>query len=413
MSAGRLALLGWPISVEDSGCSDLMTNKLVRACLAGAFLILGGCAFTDEALVPSLSGEPAPAPNQTVQAAPVSPGATTTTPAAPTAPGTVSVEGSPQQFNTGEFQPGGVTPGQPTGTAVGAKVDNLRGDLMQLQANVASQNDRLQTVREQAAQNAVGYHNTVATIDAKLQVGTTPGNPILVSQWNQAQSQLQQVNIDLGQMNGLANDVAASAAMSSYLLEATRAAFGISGAVDEDHRQLAILEDETNRTTVLIDRLLTELTEDIARQTNYLGSERNNLNTLALAINNGELYGASLAGRQFSPVSPGTLPGSAIASGRPLVLIRFDRQNVDYEQALFAAVSAALDRRPDAAFDLVAVTPGIGSQAQISLAREEARRDAERVLRSLTSMGLSPNRVSLSTMTSPAAQTNEVHLYVR
>jgi hypothetical protein len=382
-----------------------MTNKLVRASIAGILMVLGGCSFTDEALVPSLSGEPPASQTSSVQTAQLTPG---TPPAAP-------AQGNPQQLNSGTFVPEGVTPGQPTGTAVGQKVESLRGDLTQLQANVANQNDRLQGLRSQAIQNAVGYHDTVGAINAKLQIGTTPGNPILVSQWNQAQSQLQLVNTDLGQMNSLANDVAASAAMSSYLLEATRASFGISGAVDEDHRQLAILEDETNRTTVLIDRLLTELTEDIARQTNYLASERNNLNTLALAINNGEIYGASLASRQFAPTSPGggMMPGSGVATGRPLVLIRFDRPNVNYEQALFAAVSAALDRRPDASFDLVAVTPSTGSQAQLSLAREEARRDAERVLRSLTSMGLSPNRVALSQMTSPAAQTNEVHLYVR
>ena len=383
-----------------------MTNKLVRASVAGILMVLGGCSFTDEALVPSLSGEPPASQTSSVQTAQLTPG---TPPAAP-------AQGNPQQLNSGTFVPEGVTPGQPTGTAVGQKVESLRGDLTQLQANVANQNDRLQGLRGQAIQNAVGYHDTVGAINAKLQIGTTPGNPILVSQWNQAQSQLQLVNTDLGQMNSLANDVAASAAMASYLVEATRASFGISGAVDEDHRQLAILEDETNRTTVLIDRLLTELTEDIARQTNYLASERNNLNTLALAINNGEIYGASLASRQFSPQTMGggmMVPGAGIAGGRPLVLIRFDRPNVNYEQALFAAVSAALDRRPDAAFDLVAVTPSTGSQAQLSLAREEARRDAERVLRSLTSMGLSPNRVALSQMMSPAAQTNEVHLYVR
>jgi hypothetical protein len=385
-----------------------MTRKLVRASIAGILMVLGGGSFTDEALVPSLSGEPPPSQTASAQPAPAAASTAPTAPAAPTE--------APLQLNSGTFVPEGVTPGQPTGTAVGKKVESLRGDLTQLQANVASENDRLQGLRGQAIQNAVTYHDTVGAINAKLQMGTTPGNPILVSQWNQAQSQLQIVSTDLGQMNSLGNDVAASAAMASYLVEATRAAFGISGAVDEDHRQLAILEDETNRTTVLIDRLLTELTEDIARQTNYLSSERNNLNTLALAVNNGEIYGASLASRQFSPSTAGggmMMPGSGIASGRPLVLIRFDRPNVNYEQALFAAVSAALDRRPDASFDLVAVTPSTGSQAQLLLAREEARRDAERVLRSLTTMGLSPNRVALSQMTSPAAQTNEVHLYVR
>jgi hypothetical protein len=374
-----------------------MTNKLVRAGLAGALLILGGCAFTDEALIPSLSGEPAPSQTQT----------------AATAPTAASAEAGPQQFNTGDFEPGGVTPGQPTGTAVGAQVDSLRGDLMQLQASVASQNGRLQTVRAQAAQNAIGYHNTVAAIGARLQAGTTPGDPTLVSQWNQAQAQLQQLNIDLGQMNGLANDVAASAAMSNYLLAAARAASSISGADDEDRRQLAVLEDETNGTAVLIDRFRTELADDIARQATYLSSERNNLNRLALAINNGEVSGVSSAGQQFTPVDPNSIPGSAIASGRPLVLIRFDRENVEYEQALSAAVRAALDRRPDAVFDLVAVTPGTGDEMQVSLAREEAQRNAERVLHSLTTMGLSPDRISLSSMTSPTAETNEVHLYVR
>jgi hypothetical protein len=41
------------------------------------------------------------------------------------------------------------------------------------------------------------------------------------------------------------------------------------------------------------------------------------------------------------------------------------------------------------------------------------RRDADQVLRSLISMGLSPDRVSMSAATSAAAQVNEVHLYVR
>jgi hypothetical protein len=71
------------------------------------------------------------------------------------------------------------------------------------------------------------------------------------------------------------------------------------------------------------------------------------------------------------------------------------------------------DRRPNAAFDLVAVAPAAGTPAQVSLNANNARRSADKVMRSLTSMGLSPDRVSLSTMTSQTAQTNEVQLYVR
>src|SRR3546814_14746741 len=56
------------------------------------------------------------------------------------------------------------------------------------------------------------------------------------------------------------------AALSTYLLESVRAAYGLSGAVEEDHRQLAVLEDDTNQTVVMVDRLLTELSDDIRRQ---------------------------------------------------------------------------------------------------------------------------------------------------
>jgi hypothetical protein len=94
-------------------------------------------------------------------------------------------------------------------------------------------------------------------------------------------------------------------------------------------------------------------------------------------------------------------------------VIRFDRPNVQYEQPLFEAVSRALDRRPSAGFDIVAVAPSGGSPSDVALNTSAARRDAETVLRSLTNMGLPPERVSLSATTSQSAQSPEVHVYVR
>jgi hypothetical protein len=98
---------------------------------------------------------------------------------------------------------------------------------------------------------------------------------------------------------------------------------------------------------------------------------------------------------------------------RPLVVIRFDRPNVEFEQALYTAVSRALERKPQAAFDLVAVAPASGTAADVARSANVARRNAENVLRSLTSMGLPASRVTLSAGTSGEAQTNEVHIYVR
>ena len=82
------------------------------------------------------------------------------------------------------------------------------------------------------------------------------------------------------------------------------------------------------------------------------------------AIKDGELYGGT-PGISASAASGGL---QLAAAGSPLVVIRFDRPNPSYEQALYTAVSRAIERRPDAVFDLVAVSPGKGNQAQVALA---------------------------------------------
>jgi hypothetical protein len=393
----------------------IRTHVLVIS--AAAFL--AGCSFTTDALWPSLSGEDPKANGQQARPAqqrveiPPSPGERAQTDAA----------GAPPPLGSTNFVPPSVTPGTPTGTFVGQKVDMLRGELRRMQAEIGQQNQQLQGIRRETSGHSQGYHGTIATINSRLQVGSTPGNPVLVQQWNAAQSQLARIDGDIAQMNSLANNVAGSSTMSSYLLETTRAAYGLSGAIEEDHRQLAILEDEVNRTVVLIERLLNELSEDINRQTTYVSNERANLTALSLAIKNGELMGSSLASRGLysgtgAAASAPQLAsrGGPVANGasrRPLVVIRFDRANVEYKQALYTAVSQALQRRPQSGFDLVAVAPNQGSPAQVSVASNRSKRNAEDVLRSLSEMGLPLDRVRLSAMVSNQADSNEVHIYVR
>jgi hypothetical protein len=136
-----------------------------------------------------------------------------------------------------------------------------------------------------------------------------------------------------------------------------------------------------------------------------------------MAIKNGELYGTSLANRAYSSAAP---LGSAAPSGsisavgrRPLVVIRFDRPDVPYEQALYTAISQALDRRPASVFDVIAVAPSKGTAADVQLAQSRSRQYAQSVLRTLTEMGLPADRVSMSATTSGDVGTNEVHVYVR
>jgi hypothetical protein len=379
----------------------------LRTLLAGAVIALSACSFSEESLWPSLTGEDPTGTPATTEAAPATQMAAAASQQNPAQP----------ELGSGNFQPTGVTPGQSTGTFVGKKVIELRSELQRLQAQISQHNGQLQKLRGGLVANSQRFHGTIAAVNARLQVGTTPGNPILVQQFRSAQADLDRLSQDVASMNGLAGNIGNSSTMSSFLSESARAAFAVSGAIDEDHRQLAILEDEVNRTDVLIDRLLKEVSNDVRRQTNYVSTERANLNLLSTGIKSGEIYGGSLMNIAManSGGGSGISAGSPVnTSGRrPLVVIRFDRSNVPYQQALYNAVSRVLEKRPDAVFDLVAVAPTSGGQARVALNSNKARRHSENVLRSLIEMGMPPARVAVSAKTSAQARDNEVHLYLR
>lgn len=320
---------------------------------------------------------------------------------------------------------------QPTKTIVGEKADELRSDLSGLQSKVSELSSRLKSMKDRNQSMAAEYNASVATINTQLQSGTTPGNPRLVQKLSTAQSNLDRLSQSVAELNSMAVEAANAASMGSYLLDGVRSAYGLSGAVEEDHAALAGVEDQVNTTIVTIDRVLNEVNDDITRTAAYLSAERSNLRTLSLAVTNGDYYGRSLAGRPFAnaPVSqsggmmqPASYPGAApvpsvsaapISSPRPLVKIKFDKPNVDYQQAVYMAVNEAMQKYPNARFELVAVNPSAGNAAQVAIESTRARRNAEAVLRSLSQMGVDADRIDLSTQQSAEARSNEVHIYIR
>lgn len=381
-----------------------------------AVLLLSGCSGTGssgDSVWSTLAGEDAKAshaPAGNISTVAIAPAPAEANPQPTLAPTRTAANGN--------LTAPAAAPGASTGTYVGQKVQELRGDLQRLQDNISRHNAELQQVRQGMAQDASSYYSQVGAINSRLQVGTTPGNPQLIAQWNQAQTALDRMSDDIAKLNALSNQTASDSSLAAYILESAKAAYGLQGAVDEDHRQLGQLESDVNRATISIDRLLNSISEDISRQSTYVGNERNNLVALSLAIKNGELYGQSLANRSFAaPATPTAAPRTPVTRSalerKPLVIIRFDKPNVAYEQALYSAVSRALERRPSAAFDLVAVAPNSGSPAQVTLNSDASKRNAENVLRSLTNMGLPADRVSLSATTSASVQSNEVQIYVR
>lgn len=313
---------------------------------------------------------------------------------------------------------------EPTETIVGRKVDELRTDLFALQGRVSGLSEKLRAIEDRSQRQSAEYNASLATINTQLQSGTTPGNPRLVQRLNIAEKNLDDLSQNVADLNSLAVEIANAASVSSFLLENARAAYGLSGAIEEDHARLAQLEDQVNSVVVTIDRQLNNVNDDITRTASFLSSERNNMRTIALAVTNGDMYGKSLANKMFASSPQGdsmVIPASyapAQAAGVPggrrqLAKIRFDNPDVNFEQPVYLAVSEALTKFPQASFDIVAVHPTGGNAAQNTIESTRARRNAERVMRSLSQMGLGLERVDLSYAPSADAQTNEVHIFIK
>ncbi len=311
-----------------------------------------------------------------------------------------------------------------TQTLVGDKVKQITGELANIQGKVSSLSGNLSGLERLNEERAAEYYANIATINTQLQSGTTPGNPRLVRRLGEAEGHLETLSNSVAQLNGVAVEASNTASEASFLLEETRAAYSLSGAIEEDHVHLAQVEDSINSTIILIQRVLNTVNDDVTRTSTYLSSEHENLRILGLAVSNGDFYGRSLADRPFSaaplyassegtsgaPLQQGT---PALSGPRPLAKIKFDRSDVEYQEPIYLAINEALKRYPNARFDLVAVTPTQGNAAEVAIESTKARRNAEKVLRTLTQMGLPQERIDLSYSESGQAASNEVHLFVK
>jgi len=193
-----------------------------------------------------------------------------------------------------------------TGTAtVRGRIQQLRSDQNALAAGLATQRGQLETTRNQMQNDTASYQSLVAAITAHLQRGTTPGNPDLVTQWNEAQAKLDAVTLGVGQLNSLASQVTTQASVAGYLIDNVRATYNVGGATDDDHSQLRAIESESGRSIQEVDRLIGDLNAEIGRENGFLGRERANLAALSYGISVGRLG------------APRAVPGGGGATGMP------------------------------------------------------------------------------------------------
>ena len=306
---------------------------------------------------------------------------------------------------------------EPVQTYVGDRVAEMREEFSTLDSEINENNSAFNLLKSNGIASAEVYHATVAAIAARLQIGTTPGNPILLNQYERALTELAEVGSQGQQLVELGNQISLLSARVSYLKDQTRSAKRLRGAVDEDHRKLAVLQDDIKRRGVDLTRLLENLNETIRRRDIYLAAERRRLTQLATAISIGESYGNGLGTLNALPASNDENEtniekrSDANLSGNPIAVIRIQGESNKFNQGLFGAVSAALERSPNATFTLVAVSSSTGNSSEKAQRAAIAREKAGKIISSLVSMGMPADRLSVTELALANVEDTEVRVY--
>ncbi len=304
----------------------------------------------------------------------------------------------------------------PTGTFVGGKINQFRADLSSIQNAISSHNNDFLRFKDLVDEQTSVYQGLSSAIRSRLQIGTTPGNPILVGQWNDAQRALEDIQNNVNNLQIVNNRVTADAALITHLKNAIDSSFFISGAIDEDHNQLKVLNDDVQRTSVLYARLMDELEQKISREIVILNDERQYMKKLAEDVEIGKFGGrvssppttGSNTQEQSKPKSIDTVNIAPLNYDNAILVIKFDDTNFDYSTALFESISNALEQMPSANFEVVAVSPTGGASFS-----DKARQRASEVFSKIVEMGVPSERMSLTSSNSTTAQAEEVHIYLK
>jgi hypothetical protein len=112
----------------------------------------------------------------------------------------------------------------PVFTYVGQRILEMQEEFNKLDADIKQGEANFEGLKFNGIKSAENYHSIVAAIAARLQIGTTPGNPVLLNQYEQAQTELAEVGAQGQNLVDVGNQIALFSTRVSYLLEQARSA---------------------------------------------------------------------------------------------------------------------------------------------------------------------------------------------
>ena len=305
-----------------------------------------------------------------------------------------------------------VVNGSYTGTFVGQRVAAFRQELKQLEQAQKSNEKEFEKITANIASNSSLYQKTVSSVENKLQAGTTPGNPNMYAMLQQAQSNVQIMFGNANALDNLSSKTSDAVTSINYLENSIAAAFKISGAVDEDHKQLRDLQNKAATIAQKIAILNDNVTRaaDFQQQNAVQASQE--VNSLHDSIKTGSSAPVStkIRSASYTPIAHKSKPivrsaANVTANRLPLFSVKFNNPNVDYREGLNTAVKSALARKTGAIFDVVAVSN--------SAEQDKVQQRATKIFNEIVALGANSDNINLNARISEKSPVAEIQVFVR
>ena len=196
-----------------------------------------------------------------------------------------------------------------SGSFVGKKVNEFTREYNGIHSSVNSSAQKLAKINQSIAEADSEYNAIINTIEAKLESGTTPSNPDLVSALNKAQENLGTLENGTQQLATIASEVAAQQEKLSALKSTVNATYAIPGAYDVDHADLNIISSALDQQENTNADLMAAVKMNIADEQNKAQQFRAEITRLNVDVAAGYIKSTPLAGintgtTEFKTIKP-------------------------------------------------------------------------------------------------------------
>jgi len=221
-------------------------------------------------------------------------------------------------------------------------------------------------------------------------------------------------SVNADELIALSKDIASNMALASYLLEDVRTTQRLVTA--EQALSLSEMEEEVTRLVADIKQQEADVKNESQRYRDYMTAERNKLEAVANASSPASdepkpEQSTTNAAQNIvweeapAPNTSDAAPLIAPHTAKPLMTIKFNRPDVNYEQPLNGVVAQVLKRYPDASFELVAMSNAMTDTRALEKAQIIATR--------LVSLGVVVDRITQSFSYNPGSVNPEVHIFLK